>query len=112
MFSALRPEGARGLSPGILTPGRASQRRESPYQIKSNVTDRAPGLVPAFDDASLLPSAALRGSHINIQDPGFRSARKDAERSGRKDLQSLDPPEAILPLESGEVSVAAQCLCS
>ena len=51
VVSALRPKakGARGLSPGVLAPGRASQRKESPLkgrQIKSNVTDRAPGLIP------------------------------------------------------------------
>ena len=47
-------------------------------QIKSNATDRAPGLIPTFDDTRWLPSAALSGSHINIQDPGVRFAHRFA----------------------------------
>jgi hypothetical protein len=43
-------------------------------EIKSSVADREPGLIPTFDDTRWLPSAALSGSCINIQDPGFRFA--------------------------------------
>src|SRR5262249_33765615 len=52
-------------------------------QIKSTVTGRAPGLIPTFEDTRSLPSAALTGSHINIQDPGFRFSPPWAEYLSR-----------------------------
>ena len=79
VFSALRPEGAKGLSPGVLTPGRASQRREialKERQIKSNVTDRAEGFIPRFKDTRSLPSAALiseRGRILTFKTQGSAS---------------------------------------
>jgi len=104
VFSALRPEGARGLSPGVLTPGRASQRREialKEREIKSNLTDRAEWFIPRFKDTRSLPSAALSGSHINIQDPGFRFAHPG--------LSSTTPSACSSELKLLKLPSAAEC---
>jgi hypothetical protein len=71
-------------------------------QIRRNVTDRAPGVIPTSEDTRSLPSTALiERSHFNNRDPRFRFAPPWAE--------AYHAFGVLLRTEAPEVAIAAEC---